>query len=181
MDNDIERVLYSRDDIREASKRLGAELTKDYQGKKPVVISVLKGAIMFTVDVIKEMDVYAELDFIDVSSYHGGTKSSGTIDLLHDLGTDVRDRDILIVEDIIDTGRTLKYLEDLLIGRGAKSVKVCTLLDKPEGRTVGIEADYVGFEVPKEFVVGYGLDYNELYRNLPYVGVLKPDVYTKAD
>ncbi|WP_461240731.1 hypoxanthine phosphoribosyltransferase [Paucilactobacillus sp. N302-9] len=180
MNNDIERVLYSRDDIRKAAVRLGKELTADYQGKKPVIISVLKGAILFTVDVIKEMDVYAQLDFIDVSSYHGGTESSGSIDLLHDLTTDIAGRDILIIEDIIDTGRTLKYLKDLLMQRHAQEVKVCTLLDKPEGRLVDVKADYIGFDVPNEFVVGYGLDYQELYRNLPYVGVLKPEVYTQT-
>lgn len=178
MDNDIERVLYSRDEISQAAARLGKQLTVDFKDKKPIVISVLKGAILFTVDVIKEMDVYAELDFIDVSSYHGGTQSSGKIDLLHDLGTDIAGRNILIVEDIIDTGRTLKYLIDLLNQRNAAEIKVCTLLDKEDGRSVDVKADYVGFSVPNEFVVGYGLDYKELYRNLPYVGVLKPEVYT---
>jgi hypoxanthine phosphoribosyltransferase len=124
------------------------------------------------------MDIYAEIDFIDVSSYHGGTASTGTITLLKDLDTDVSGRDILLVEDIIDTGRTLKYLEDLLKDRNAKSIKVCTLMDKPSGRVVEAKADYVGFNVPSEFVVGYGLDYEEKYRNLPYVGVLKPEVYS---
>jgi len=178
MNNDIERVLYSRDDISKAAHRLGQQLTEDYKDKKPVVISVLKGAILFTVDVIKEMDVYAELDFIDVSSYHGGTESSGKIDLLHDLSTEISGRNILIIEDIIDTGRTLKYLIDLLKQRNAAEIKVCTLLDKEDGRLIDVKADYIGFAVPNEFVVGYGLDYKELYRNLPYVGVLKPKVYT---
>lgn len=178
MDNDIERILYSRDDIAKAAKRLGKQLTNDFQDKRPIIISVLKGAILFTVDVIKEMDVYAEIDFIDVASYHGGTQSSGEIDLVRDIGSDIAGRNILIIEDIIDTGRTLKYLIDLLKSRNAAEIKVCTLLDKEEGRLIDVKADYVGFSVPNEFVVGYGLDYQELYRNLPYVGVLKPSVYT---
>ncbi|RRG00759.1 MAG: hypoxanthine phosphoribosyltransferase, partial [Lactobacillus sp.] len=120
-----------------------------------------------------------QLDFIDVSSYYGGTESTGTIKLIHDLKADLEGQDVLIMEDIVDTGRTLRYLVDLLGERGANSVKVCTLLDKPEGRKVEIEADYVGFVVPNEFLVGYGLDYQGYYRNLPYVGILKPSVYSK--
>jgi len=179
MDNDIEKVLYSRDEIAGAAKRLGKELTRDYAGRQPLVISVLKGAILFTVDVLKEFDVYAYIDFVDVSSYHGGTESSGKVDLVREISSDIKGRDIILVEDIIDTGRTLKYLIELLEEKGAHDVKVCTLLDKPEGRVVDVKADYVGFNVPNEFVVGYGLDYNELYRNLPYVGILKPSVYQK--
>ncbi len=128
---------------------------------------------------IKRMDIMAKLDFIDVSSYYGGTSSTGKVKLVQDLKSDVRDRSILIMEDIVDTGHTLKYLIDLLKERGAKSVKVCTLLDKPEGRQVEVKADYVGFNVPNEFLVGYGLDYQGYYRNLPYVGILKPAVYEK--
>lgn len=179
MNNDIERVLYSEEDIRSAVARLGKQLTADYQEKRPVVISVLKGASLFTVDIIRKMDVYLDLDFINISSYHGGTQSSGKIDLLSDLKEDVAGRNVLIVEDIIDTGRSLKYLKELLADRHAADVRVCSLLDKPEGRLVDVSVDYVGFNVPNEFVVGYGLDYEELYRNLPYVGVLKPSVYQK--
>ncbi|KRM09739.1 hypoxanthine phosphoribosyltransferase [Paucilactobacillus suebicus] len=179
MNNDIERVLYSEEDIRAVVTKLGKQLTNDYQGKKPLVISVLKGACLFTVDIIKRMDVYLDLDFINISSYHGGTESSGKIDLLSDLKEDVADRDVLIIEDIIDTGRSLEYLVNLFKKRDAHDVKVCSLLDKPEGRVVDVNVDYVGFHVPNEFVVGYGLDYEELYRNLPYVGVLKPTVYEK--
>ncbi|MFC6260370.1 hypoxanthine phosphoribosyltransferase [Levilactobacillus fujinensis] len=178
MNNDILKVLYSEEDIAEACKRLGTQLAEDYKDKTPLIICVLKGAILFMTDVIRDMDIYATIDFIDVSSYNGGTASSGTIRLLKDLDTDVSGRDILLVEDIIDTGRTLKYLEDLLKDRNAKSIKVCTLMDKPSGRVVEAKADYVGFNVPSEFVVGYGLDYEEKYRNLPYVGVLKPSVYS---
>ncbi len=126
---------------------------------------------------IERLDIMAQIDFIDVSSYFGGLGSTGKVKLIHDLKTDVKDRHVLIMEDIVDTGRTLKYLMDLLADRGAKSIKVCSLLNKPEGRKVDVEPDYVGFTVPKEFLVGYGLDYKGFYRNLPYVGILKPSVY----
>ncbi|CAI2632229.1 hypoxanthine phosphoribosyltransferase [Apilactobacillus apinorum] len=178
MNNDILKTLYSKEDIQDACRRLGQQITSDYKGKKPIVIGVLKGAIFFMTDVVREMDVYIDIDFIDVSSYHGGTASSGSIELVKDVELDVKGRDVIFMEDIIDTGRTLKYLEDLLAERGAKSIKVCTLMDKPEGRVVDAKADYVGLEVPNEFVVGYGLDYKGMYRNLPYVGVLKPEVYS---
>ena len=178
MNNDILKTLYSKEDITDACRRLGQQITADYKDKKPVVVGVLKGAIFFMTDVVREMDLYMDIDFIDVSSYHGGTASSGTIELMKDIDVDVNGRDVIFIEDIIDTGRTLKYLEDLLAERGARSIKVCTLMDKPEGRVVEAKADYVGLEVPNEFVVGYGLDYQGKYRNLPYVGVLKPEVYS---
>ncbi|KRM73914.1 hypoxanthine phosphoribosyltransferase [Secundilactobacillus collinoides] len=177
MNNDIERVLYSQDDIKAACQRLGAQLTQDYAGKKPLVIGVLKGVIFFMTDLLREMDLMADIDFIDVSSYHGGTASSGQVTLEQDISVDIKDRDVIIVEDILDSGRTLAYLKNLLEARNPRSFKICTLLDKPEGRTVEAKADYVGFDVPNEFLVGYGLDYQEFYRNLPYVGVLKPEVY----
>ena len=126
---------------------------------------------------IERLDIMAQIDFIDVSSYFGGLGSTGKVKLIHDLKTDVKDRHVLIMEDIVDTGRTLKYLMDLLADRGAKSIKVCSLLNKPEGRKVDVDPDYVGFTVPKEFLVGYGLDYKGFYRNLPYVGILKPSIY----
>ena len=177
MDNDIAKVLYSQEDIKNVCQKLGKEITKDYAGKTQIIVSVLKGAIFFTTDVVREIDLNTEMDFIDVSSYHGGVASSGEVDLVTDMGSDVAGRDILIIEDIVDTGRTLKYIVDLMMQRSANSVKVCTLMDKPTGRVLKIDADYVGFTVPDEFVVGYGLDYKELYRNLPYVGVLKPEIY----
>ncbi|ANZ59969.1 hypoxanthine phosphoribosyltransferase [Secundilactobacillus paracollinoides] len=177
MNNDIERVLYSQDDIKAACQRLGAQLTEDYAGKRPLVIGVLKGVIFFMTDLLREMDLMADLDFIDVSSYHGGTASTGEVTLEQDISTDIKDRDVIIVEDILDSGRTLAYLKDFLEARQPRSFKVCTLLDKPEGRVVEARADYVGFNVPNEFLVGYGLDYQEFYRNLPYVGILKPEVY----
>ena len=126
---------------------------------------------------IERLDIMAQIDFIDVSSYFGGLGSTGKVKLIHDLKTDVKDRHVLIMEDIVDTGRTLKYLMDLLADRGAKSIKVCSLLNKPEGRKVDVDPDYVGFTVPKEFLVGYGLDYKGFYRNLPYVGILTPSIY----
>lgn len=177
MNNDIERVLYSEEAINRRMDELAGQLTAEYHDQRPLIISVMTGAILFTVDMIKRMDIMAKLDFIDVSSYYGGTSSTGKVKLVQDLKSDVRGRSIIIMEDIVDTGHTLRYLIDLLKDRGAKSVKVCTLLDKPEGRQVEVNADYVGFNVPNEFLVGYGLDYKGYYRNLPYVGVLKPAVY----
>ena len=156
---------------------MGKELTAEYADKNPLVVGVLKGAVPFMADIVREMDCYLELDFMDVSSYGNATVSSGEVKIIKDLDTNVEGRDMLIVEDIIDSGRTLAYLVDLFKYRKAKSVRIVTLLDKPEGRVVDIEADYIGFDVPNEFVVGYGLDYAEQYRNLPYVGVLKPSEY----
>ena len=177
MNNDIERVLYSEEMLGKRMDELATDLTKDYKDKRPIIISVLSGAVLFTVDMIERLDIMAQIDFIDVSSYFGGLGSTGKVKLIHDLKTDVKDRHVLIMEDIVDTGRTLKYLMDLLADRGAKSIKVCSLLNKPERRKVDVEPDYVGFTVPKEFLVGYGLDYKGFYRNLPYVGILKPSVY----
>ena len=152
-------------------------MTEAYKDSNPLVVGVLKGAVPFMADIIRSIDAYLELDFMDVSSYGNATVSSGEVKIVKDLDTNVEGRDLLIVEDIIDSGRTLAYLVDLFKYRKANSVKIVTLLDKPEGRVVDIEADYVGFNVPNEFVVGYGLDYAEAYRNLPYIGVLKPSVY----
>lgn len=177
LEKDIEKVLITREQIAERCAELGKELSAEYQDKNPLVIGILKGSIHFMADLCREMDCFLELDFMDVSSYGNATVSSGEVKILKDLDTNVEGRDLLIVEDIIDTGRTLSYLVDLFKYRKANSVKIATLLDKPEGRVVNIEADYVGFDVPNEFVVGYGLDYIEQYRNLPYVGVLKPRVY----
>lgn len=174
---DIERVLIDRAEIQQRCAELGKQLTEDYTGKNPLVVGILKGAVPFMADIVREIDTYLELDFMDVSSYGNQTVSSGEVKIIKDLDTNVEGRDLLIVEDIIDSGRTLHYLVELFKYRKAKSVKIVTLLDKPEGRVVDIEADYIGFNVPNEFVVGYGLDYAETYRNLPYVGILKPEVY----
>ena len=155
-------------------------MTNDYEGRFPLVIGVLKGAMLFMSDLLKRVDTYLEMDFMDVSSYGDSTVTSGEVRILKDLNTSVEGRDILIVEDIIDSGLTLSYLVNLFRHRKAKSIKIVTLLDKPSGRKADIEADYVGFVVPNEFVVGYGLDYAEKYRNLPYIGVLKPEIYTSG-
>lgn len=177
MKNDIERVLFSQEELAEKTRELGKQLTLDYQDKNPLVVGILKGAMPFLSDLVKEMDIYLEMDFMDVSSYGNGMVSSGEVKIVKDLNTNVEGRDLLLVEDIIDSGRTLNYLIDMFKYRKARSVKIVTLLDKPEGRVVDITADYVGFLVPNEFVVGYGLDYAERYRNLPYIGVLKPEIY----
>lgn len=177
LEKDIERILISQEEMQVRCKELGKELTEIYQNTNPLVVGVLKGAVPFMADIVRSIDTYLELDFMDVSSYGNATVSSGEVKIVKDLDTNVEGRDLLIVEDIIDSGRTLAYLVDLFKYRKAKSVKIVTLLDKPEGRVVNIEADYVGFNVPNEFVVGYGLDYAEAYRNLPYIGVLKPSVY----
>ena len=177
LEKDIERILISQEEIQVRCKELGKELTEIYQNTNPLVVGVLKGAVPFMADIVRSIDTYLELDFMDVPSYGNATVSSGEVKIVKDLDTNVEGRDLLIVEDIIDSGRTLAYLVDLFKYRKAKSVKIVTLLDKPEGRVVNIEADYVGFNVPNEFVVGYGLDYAEAYRNLPYIGVLKPSVY----
>ncbi|WP_106448947.1 hypoxanthine phosphoribosyltransferase [Trichococcus alkaliphilus] len=174
---DIKEVLYSEEEISAVVKDLGAQLTKEYQGKNPLVIGVLKGAVMFMTDLSRAMACDLELDFMDVSSYGAGMESSGDVKILKDLDTTVDGRDLLIVEDIIDTGRTLSYLIEIFKYRKAKSIKVVTLMDKKERRVVNLEADYIGINVPNEFVVGYGLDFNEKYRNLPYIGVLKTEVY----
>ena len=181
MNQDIEKVLYSEEQLQEKIKELGKELTDEYKDRFPLAIGVLKGAMPFMGDLIKRMDTYLELDFMDVSSYGNSTVSSGEVKILKDLDTSVEGRDILIIEYIIDSGLTLSYLVELFRYRKAKTIKIVTLLDKPTGRKANIKADYVGFIVPDEFVVGYGLDYAEKYRNLPYIGVLKPEIYTNSE
>lgn len=179
LEQDIKKILISHDEIVTATRELGQKLTEDYQGKNPILVGILKGSVPFMAELIKHIDTHIELDFMLVSSYHGGTSSSGVINIIKDIDQDIKDRDILFVEDIIDTGKTLKSLKELFEGRQPASVKIATLLDKPEGRLVEIEADYTCFTIPNEFVVGYGLDYDENYRNLPYIGVLKEEVYSK--
>ena len=179
LENDIKKILISHDEIVTAARELGQKLTKDYQGKNPILVGILKGSVPFMAELIKHIDTHIELDFMMVSSYHGGTSSTGVINIIKDMDQDIKGRDILFVEDIIDTGKTLKSLKELFEGRQPASVKIATLLDKPEGRLVEIEADYTCFTIPNEFVVGYGLDYDENYRNLPYIGVLKEEVYSK--
>ncbi|HEY4566727.1 hypoxanthine phosphoribosyltransferase [Planococcaceae bacterium Storch 2/2-2] len=178
MEQDIKEVLLNEEEIQEKVKELGAIITEEYKEKFPLAIGILKGAIPFMADLMREVDTYMEIDFMDVSSYGNATVSSGEVKIIKDLNTSVEGRDVLIIEDIIDSGKTLKYLVDLFKYRKANSIKIVTLLDKPTGRKVDLKADFVGYEVPDAFVVGYGLDYAEKYRNLPYIGVLKEKVYS---
>ncbi|MFB5679111.1 hypoxanthine phosphoribosyltransferase [Paenibacillus terreus] len=178
MHNDIQEVLISEEEIQNKIKELGAELSKRYEGKNPLVICVLKGAFIFMADLVKTITVPLELDFMAVSSYGASTKSSGVVKIIKDLDQSVEGRDVLIVEDIIDSGLTLSHLIELLKNRNASSVTVVTLFDKPARRTVNLEADFTGFTLPDAFVVGYGLDYSEHYRNLPFIGILKPEIYS---
>ena len=180
MHNDILKVLITAEQIQARVRELGEELKRDYGHKNPIFVGVLKGVVVFYADMIRAFDAPCQLEFMRISSYKG-TQSTGNMVVRQDVAEDLTGRDVIILEDILDTGRSLRFTVDYLLFKGAASVKVCTLLDKPEGRLpdINIEADYVGFTVPNEFVVGYGLDYNERYRNLPYVGVLKPEVYEK--
>ncbi len=180
MNKDIERILISQEDLDKITSRLAAEIDEDYQGedKQLLLLCILKGSLMFMSDLMKKLTVPLEIDCMRVSSYGAGTESSGSINIILDLiRPDINKCDILIIEDIIDSGRTLSYLMSYLKGKGAKSVRACTLLDKPSRRVVDFTPDYVGVEIPDEFVVGYGLDYAERYRALPYVGILRPEVY----
>jgi hypoxanthine phosphoribosyltransferase len=175
---DIQEVLYSEEEIMGKVKELGEIVSREYEGRNPLVICVLKGAFIFMADLAKNITVPIELDFMAVSSYGNSTRSSGEVKIVKDLDQSVEGRDVLIVEDIIDSGLTLSYLIDVLERRNALSVRVVALFDKPGHRTADINADYTGFVIPDAFVVGYGLDYAERYRNLPFVGVLKPEVYS---
>ncbi|HJV47549.1 MAG TPA: hypoxanthine phosphoribosyltransferase [Bacillota bacterium] len=178
MQNDIKEVLLSEEELQLKIGELGRVISEDYKDKNPLVICVLKGAAPFMSDLIKRITIHIQMDFMAVSSYGASTVSSGEVRIIKDLDASVEGRHILIVEDIIDSGLTLSYLLDLLRRRNAASVRIVTLLDKPLRRTVNIKPDYCGFVVPDEFVVGYGLDYAERYRNLPYIGILKPEVYS---
>lgn len=181
MQNDIERILLSEEEIKSRVMELGTAIANDYAGKNPVMICILKGSAMFFADLLRAMPIRLTMDFMAVSSYGRGTKSSGEVEIRKDLSGSIEHRHAIIVEDIIDSGFTLSYLTRMLSARGAKSIKLCTLLDKPSRRAPGItlKADYSGFVIPDAFVVGYGLDYDEAYRNLPYIGILKPEVYEK--
>ncbi len=175
---DILKVLASEEELKETVKRLGRQITEDYKDKNLLLVSILKGAIVFMSDLLREVKCDCVIDFMAVSSY-SGNKTTGVVKFKKDLDINPEGKDILIVEDILDSGITLNYLKGVLEDRNAASIKVCALLDKPGNRRVDIKADYSGIVIPDEFVVGYGLDYNENYRNLPYVGVLRPEVYEK--
>lgn len=176
INKDVEKILISSEEIKEICQRLGKQISEDYKDKKLLLVSVLKGGVVFLADLMREITCDCEIDFMSVSSY-SGTKTTGVVKFKKDMDVDPDGQDILIVEDILDSGITLSYLKKVLIDRNAASVNVCAFLDKPANRQADIKAEYVGAVVPDEFIIGYGLDYNEKYRNLPYVGVLKHEVY----
>ena len=179
MEQDVLKVLLTEEDIRRRVQEIGKELYARFEDKNPLFVGVLNGCFMFMADLVRATQVKSEMEFIGVSSYRNGTKSSGAVQITRDMQRDITGRDIIIVEDILDSGNTLAYLRGYLMNKGAASVTIVTLLDKPSRRRKDIVADYAGFVVPDEFVVGYGLDYAQAYRNLPYIGVLKPEVYSK--
>ncbi|MBO7217646.1 MAG: hypoxanthine phosphoribosyltransferase [Clostridia bacterium] len=176
---DISKVLLTEEEIKEIVKKLGKQISEDYKDKNLLLVSVLKGSVMFMADLMREINVHCKIDFMAVSSYGAGTSTSGSVKILKDLNIDLTGYDLLIVEDILDSGVTLSNLRDMLLTRHPASFKICTFIDKPERRKADVKADYVGAEIPDAFVVGYGLDYDERYRNLPYLGILDPKVYTK--
>ena len=178
LDADIAEVLVSREQIERRTHELGTQITQDFAELNPVLVCVLKGALMFLGDLMRNMDMHFEVDFMAISSYGGTrTESTGVVRILMDLATNIQGRHVLIIEDIVDTGRTLAYMLQNLQTRQPASMRVCTLLDKPARRQLSVPLTYVGFEIPDKFVIGYGLDYGEHYRNLPYVGVLRPEKY----
>lgn len=179
MKDDIARVLLSEEQIQKRVRELSAQISEDYRDKDPVLVCILKGAVIFYADLTRNIDTHISMDFMAVSSYNSGTRSSGEVEIRKDLSRPVDGRHVIIVEDIVDSGYTLTYLSRVLASRGAASLRICTLLDKPSRRAEGItlKTDYCGFEVENEFVVGYGLDYAERYRNLPYIGILKSEIY----
>lgn len=175
----IERILISTDEIKEIVKNLAEKINKDYKGEELFVVVILKGSMIFASDLIRELSMPVTLDFMKASSYGSGTASSGFINIKQDLGEDISGKNVLIIEDIIDSGNTLHKLKELLRERNPKTIRICTLLDKPSRRTTPVDVEYSGIAIPDEYVVGYGLDYNEILRNLPYIGVLKREVYEK--
>ena len=180
MHDDIKTVLVSEEQLKAKVAELGAQISRDYAGKNLVLVSILKGSVVFMADLMRAVSIPCNIDFMVVSSYGGSnTTTSGLVKIIKDLDGDLSGKDVLIVEDILDTGVTLSNLVPMLKMRNPNSVKICTILDKPSRRKADIQPDYEDFQVPDEFVVGYGLDYDEKYRNLPYVGVLKPEIYTK--
>ncbi len=177
--NDILEVLLSEEEIRDKVRELGEQITRDYAGKTPFFLGVLKGCYVFMADLVRCVDLHSSMDFMAVSSYGGGTSTTGAVRITKDLSRDIEGKDVIIVEDILDSGVTLSYLKSYLKNRKPASIRIVTLLDKPARRRADIRADYCGFTVPDEFVVGYGLDYAEDYRNLPYIGILKPEIYSR--
>ena len=179
MDQDILKVLITQDEIQARTQELGDRLYERFHDKNPMFVGVLNGCFIFMADLVRAAQLKSEVEFIGLSSYKNATKSSGSVQITRDLQRDINGRDIIVVEDILDSGNTLAFLKDYMLAKGAKSITIVTLLDKPARREKAITADLAGFVVPDEFVVGYGLDYCQQYRNMPYIGVLKPEVYTK--
>ena len=177
MEKDILKVLITEEDLQKRIAQLGEAIYERFQGKRPLFLGVLKGSFVFMADLVRACQLKSDVEFIAVSSYENATVSSGRVKINHDLQQDITGRDLIIVEDILDSGNTLAFLKDYFLTKGASSITIVTLLDKPSRRTKAITADFAGFEVPNEFVVGYGLDYCQEYRNIPYIGVLKPEVY----
>ena len=174
---DIESVLFTEEQIQEIVQRVGGEISRDYKDKNLLLVSVLKGSVVFMADLMRAITIPVRIDFMATSSYGSGVKTSGVVKIVKDLDLELKGYDILIVEDILDSGKTLQYLTRLLQSRGPASIRICTLFDKPERREVEVFPTYVGARIPDAFIVGYGLDYDEQYRNLPFVGILKPAVY----
>ncbi len=177
--SDIDHILISEEEINNKVSELAAQISRDYENKNPVFIGILKGSFVFMADLMRKVNIYCDIDFMAVSSYGNKSASTGAVKINKDLSQDIEGRDVVIIEDILDSGLTLSYLKKYLMNRNPNSIKICTLLDKPARRVADIKADYFGFDIPDAFVVGYGLDYAERYRNLPYIGVLKSESYTK--
>ena len=178
MHKDLREIMITEEEIRDAAKRLAKQIEQDYAGAEDIVfVGLLKGSVQFMADLLKNIDMMCRIDFMCVSSYGKNTKSTGRVNIIKDLSEPIDDKNVIIVEDIIDSGNTLNFIKKYFSAKNAKSVRICTLLNKPSRREVEIDVDYIGFEIPDEFVVGYGLDYQEYYRNLPYIGVLKPEIY----
>lgn len=177
MNEDIEKVYFSAEELSEIVKGLGAKISEDYKDKNLLLVSILKGSVIFMADLMRAITIPCRIDFMSVTSYGSGTKTSGVVKIIKDLDINLEGYDLLIVEDILDSGKTLHYVMDILKTRHPASIKICTLFDKPDRREAKVTADYSGSVVPDEFIVGYGLDYDERYRNLPYIGVLKPEIY----
>ena len=179
MENDIKEILLTEKELADKTRELAAQIMRDYEGKNPLIVSVLKGSFIFMADLVRQIKIPCTVDFMALSSYGAGVKTSGQVRIIKDLDRDISGRDVIVVEDILDSGLTLSYLLELLKAREPRSIRLCTLLDKPDRRKVDVTVDYRGFTIPDEFVVGYGLDFDERYRNVPYIGVLKPCVYEK--
>ncbi len=178
MKNDLEKIILTENEILNKVQEIADKINHDYKDREPVIISILRGATLFSADLIKNIELKLELDFMAVSSYGDSTESSGVVKIKKDIDTDISNRDVILVEDIIDTGLTLKYISEYLKKHNPKSIAICSLLDKPKAHKIDIKIDYVGFEVGNEFVVGYGLDFAQHYRNLPYIGILKKEIYS---